>query len=43
MDILGGMATDKEIPPEKYTKDICTALHGINTAELNYIKGGLAL
>jgi alkylation response protein AidB-like acyl-CoA dehydrogenase len=43
MDIFGGMSTDKEMPVEKYIRDLCTALHGMNTAEMNYIKGGLAL
>lgn len=43
MDIFGGMATDKEMPIEKYIRDICTAMHGRCTGEINYVKGGLGL
>ena len=43
MDIFGGLGTDKEMPVEKHIRDLYTAPHGMNTAEINYIKGGLAL
>jgi alkylation response protein AidB-like acyl-CoA dehydrogenase len=43
MDIFGGMATDKEMPVEKYIRDLCTNLHGMNSAEMNYVKGALML
>jgi len=43
MDIFGGMSTDKEMPVEKYIRDISTILHGFGTGEMNYVKGGLLL
>ena len=43
MDIFGGMSTDKEMPVEKYIRDVSTILHGFGTGEMNYVKGGLLL
>jgi alkylation response protein AidB-like acyl-CoA dehydrogenase len=39
VDILGGMGTDKEMPIEKYLRDIYTILHAYGNPSMNLIKG----
>jgi alkylation response protein AidB-like acyl-CoA dehydrogenase len=39
IEIFGGMGTDKDLPIEKYLRDIYTILHAYGNPSINFIKG----
>jgi len=42
IEIFGGMGTDKDLPIEKYLRDIYTILHAYGNPSINFIKGAPA-
>ncbi|MBI4329647.1 MAG: acyl-CoA/acyl-ACP dehydrogenase [Chloroflexi bacterium] len=43
VDIHGGMGTDKDMPIEKYLRDVYSTLHGFSTGEIGFIRATLGL
>ena len=43
VDIHGGMGTDKDMPIEKYLRDVYTTLHGFGTGEIAFTRAALGL
>jgi alkylation response protein AidB-like acyl-CoA dehydrogenase len=43
VDIFGGLGTDRDMPVEKYLRDVYSTLHGMGMPDISLIRGAPTL